>query len=449
MSAQDEPMFMVMADAQGQIFDHPELLMLCRHGRQWGRPRPDEMIPLPKESELFLLPGRYAVGLDSHGETQVTEHLAVAAFLAPAHTLSAHPCYVQADNAPMLPLFAYGAVGFARGRFYVCAKKVDNDPRQQFSQIPRKRIEQKAALLKKRYAANRLVQHILNNCVARYDCPAARNFALGRFEAPLPSSRTCNARCLGCISKQDEDSPIAVTPQCRLAFIPKAQEIAEVMQIHASREVERPIYSFGQGCEGDPLQNAQLLEQSIALFRQNGGAGTVNINTNGSRPEVLPALAKAGLTSIRISINSAREELYTAYYRPNGYHFSDVLESVRLARSLGLFVSLNLLFFPGVSDTEEELAALSELVGENGVSMIQLRNLNIDPAWYLNYLEQGPGLPATSGMGLATFMKRLKRLCPWLRFGYFNPWLGERAELSAPLPGTWQTPEKDQSKLQH
>ena len=449
MSAKDEPMSMVMADAKGQIFDHPELLMLCRHGRPWGTPRPDEMIPLPKESELFLLPGRYAVGLDSHGETQVTEHLAVAAFLAPAHTLSAHPCYVQADNAPMLPLFAYGAVGFARGRFYVCAKKVDNDPRQQFSQIPRKRIEQKAAELKKRYAANRLVQHILNNCVARYDCPAARNFALGRFEAPLPSSRTCNARCLGCISRQDEDSPIAVTPQCRLTFTPSAQEIAEVMQIHASRERERPVYSFGQGCEGDPLQNALLLEQSIALFRQSGGAGTVNINTNGSRPEVLPALAKAGLTSIRISINSAREELYTAYYRPNGYHFTDVLKSVRLARSLGLFVSLNLLFFPGVSDTEEELAALSELVSENGVSMIQLRNLNIDPAWYLNYLEQGPGLPATSGMGLTTFMKRLKRLCPWLRFGYFNPWLGERAELSAPLPGTWQKPEKDQSELRH
>lgn len=30
----------------------------------------------------------------------------------------------------MLPLFAYGAVGFANGRFYVCAKKVDEDVRQ-------------------------------------------------------------------------------------------------------------------------------------------------------------------------------------------------------------------------------------------------------------------------------------------------------------------------------
>ena len=100
-----------------------------------------------------------------------------------------------------------------------------------------------------------------------------------------------------------------------------------------------------------------------------------------------------------------------------------------------------MLFFPGISDTEEELSALSDLVGENGVSMIQWRNLNSDPEWYLDCLAQGPGLPATSGMGLTTFMKRLKRLCPWLVYGYFNPWLGETAKLTAPEPGTWQKPE--------
>lgn len=441
MSGKELAIRMVMADANGQIFDHPELLMLCRHGRQWCLPRPDEVIPLPKESELFLLPGRHAVGLDEHGNTQVTEHLAVAAFLAPAHTISAHPCYESDDKAPLLPLFAYAAVGFAHGRFYVCAKKVDNDPRQQFAHIPRSRIEHHAAELTKRYPANRLVQHIINNCVARYDCPAARNFALGRFEAPLPSSRTCNARCLACISKQEETSPIAVTPQCRLTFTPKATEIAQVMEIHAAREKARPIFSFGQGCEGDPLQNAELLAESIALYRQRNGSGTINVNTNGSRPEVLEALAKAGLTSIRVSLNSARKDLYTCYYRPQGYTFDHVQQSLGIARRLGLFISLNLLFFPGISDTEEELSALSDLVGENGVSMIQWRNLNIDPEWYLDCLAQGPGLPATSGMGLTTFMKRLKRLCPWLVYGYFNPWLGETAKLTAPEPGTWQKPE--------
>ena len=55
---------LVFADTSGNIYDHPELEMLVRRGDQLGTPRPDELIPLPPESELFLLPGRSALGLD-------------------------------------------------------------------------------------------------------------------------------------------------------------------------------------------------------------------------------------------------------------------------------------------------------------------------------------------------------------------------------------------------
>ena len=136
---------MVMADAQGNIFDDPDLLMVCRRGGEWGLPRPDELMPLPGESELFLLPGRRAVGLDPEsGEIVAGDGVAVAAFAAPAHTLSAHPACERDGGAPLLPLFAYGAVGFARDRFYVCARVVDGDQRQQFRHIPRSRIERGA-----------------------------------------------------------------------------------------------------------------------------------------------------------------------------------------------------------------------------------------------------------------------------------------------------------------
>ena len=109
---------LVMADQSGNIYDDPQLLMVCRRGAQWGLPRPDELMPLPEESELFLLPGRRAVGLNPEsGETEVLDQLAVAAFAAPAHTLSAHPAYESETDAPLLPLFAYGAVGFAPARW--------------------------------------------------------------------------------------------------------------------------------------------------------------------------------------------------------------------------------------------------------------------------------------------------------------------------------------------
>ena len=454
---------LVMADAEGNVVDAPGLLMVCRRGGQWGLPRPDELMPLPEESELFLLPGRRAVGLDPQsGVMEAVEGLAVAAFAAPAHTLSAHPAYVTEADAPLLPLFAYGAVGFARGRFWVCARRVDEDPRQQFRGISPARIERQAGALLRDHPENRLIRHIIENCVRRYSCPAARNFALGRFEAPLPSSRACNARCRGCISAKDAESPVTVTPQCRLAFTPSPEELVEVMRVHERRETATPIYSFGQGCEGDPLLNADLLVESVRRFRGSAdpaawsGHGTVNCNTNASRPEAVARLAGARLTSLRVSLNSALPERYARYYRPTDYDFGDVTESIRVARRHGVFVSLNLLYFPGITDTEAELEALARLVGENGVSMIQWRNLNIDPEWYwriMTGLPEGVALSAGNGrglspagaegeasMGLASFMKRLRRLCPWLRYGYFNPWLGDRAALTAPLPGEWRMP---------
>ena len=447
MAAQHIEPHLVMADERGNIYDDPDLLMVCRRGAQWGLPRPDELIPLPEESEFFLLPGRKAVGLDpetglitpSEGEAP----LAVAAFAAPGYTISAHPAYESDANAPLLPLFAYGAVGYARGRFYICARRVDTEPRQIFSNVGRGRIEQGARGLLRDYPKNRLIRHIMDNCVARYDCPAARNFALGRYEAPLPSSRSCNASCIGCISAQEKDSPIQSTPQCRLAFTPSPEELAEVMRVHSGRETRTPIYSFGQGCEGDPLMNPDLLVESVRQFRAGDGPGTVNCNTNASRTDAVIRLAEAGLTSMRVSLNSARPELYNRYYRPSGYTFDDVRASIREARSRGVWVSLNLLVFPGVTDTEEELDALAHLVGENGVSMIQWRNLNIDPEWYFKLMSGSEGqekLELSPSMGLTSFMKRLKKLCPWLRYGYFNPYLGEKAELTAPMPGEWTMP---------
>lgn len=412
---------MLMADKDGNIFEHPELLMVCRQGSTWATPRPDEITPLPKGSELFLLPGRRAVGLnEDSGELEPQEELAVAAFVSPAHTLTGHAAYISDPNAPTLPLFAYGAVGFANGRFYVCAKRVDPDQRQDFSNIPQLTITRKARELMRAYPANRLMQHLMSKCVLTYACPAARNLCLGRFEAPLPVSRACNARCVGCISWQEENSPIQTTPQCRLTFTPSPEEIAEIMLLHSKRETKTPVYSFGQGCEGEPLTEAPLLIEAIQLFRSKGGQGTVNLNTNASRPETIAPLAKAGLSSMRVSLNSARPEVYQRYYRPQGYSFSDVLLSIQNAKAAGLFVSLNLLYFPGVSDTEPELAALIELLEQTKADFIQLRNLNIDPELYLKLLE---GIDFGPSMGFNNFKKRLRKTCAWLKFGYFNPYL--------------------------
>lgn len=419
MAAKKIQPVMVFADNDGTIYDDPELLMLVRRGRELTLPRPDELIPLPEGSDLYLLPGRHAIGLDpATGRAEATEDQAVAAFVCPAYTLSATAAFLADEDAPKLPLFAYGAVGFANDRFWVAAKQVDKDRRQVFTNVTQDRITKGAHDLLKRFPANRLIQH-LAHCALTFCCPAAKNLALGRFEAPLPTSRVCNARCYGCISQQPDDSGFPAS-QHRINFQPTAQEVAEIMLMHAKR-VKNPILSFGQGCEGEPMTEADLIGRAIALFRKQGGLGTVNMNTNASLPDCLPDLAGAGLNSIRVSLNSAREDLYSRYYRPHGYTFADVCRSISTAKEHGMFVSLNYLFFPGVNDTESELEALTDLVAGTRVDYIQMRNLSLDPDLYLTHI----GEPQEPSMGLNNFMKRLKKSCPWINYGYFNPYLQE------------------------
>lgn len=408
---------LVFADESGNIYDHPELLMLVRRGRELAQPRPDELIALPEGSDLYLLPGRHALGLNpQNGELETMDEQALAAFVSPGFTLSGTAAYAQAENAPTLPLFAYGAVGFAQDRFWVTATQVDKDRRQVFTQVAPERISKGASDLLKRYPDNRLIQH-LSRCALTFCCPAAKNLALGRYEGPLPSSRTCNARCLGCISHQSVDSGFPAS-QNRINFTPSPEEIVEVMLLHAKR-AKNPILSFGQGCEGEPLTETKVIATAIRQFRGHGRKATVNVNTNASLPDAIVDLARAGLDSIRVSLNSARQDLYHAYYRPQGYDFDAVRHSILEAKKYGLFVSLNYLFMPGVNDVERELAALTELISATRVDFVQMRNLSLDPEVYLACV----GEPTEPCMGLRNFMKRLKTACPWIGYGYFNPYL--------------------------
>ncbi len=417
MSSKKIQPVLVFADADGNVYDHPDLLMLVRRGRELSLPRPDELIPLPEGSDLYLLPGRHALGLDPEtGKAEAMEERAVAAFVCPSYTLSASTAYLKDASAPKLPLFAYGAIGFAKDKFWVAATQVDKDRRQVFSQVAPERITKGAQDLLKRYPENRLISH-LARCALTFCCPAAKNLALGRYEAPLPTARTCNARCYGCISHQPLDSGFP-SSQNRIDFTPTPKEIVEIMHLHSKR-AKNPVMSFGQGCEGEPLTEAALLTEAIALFRSQGGRGTVNVNTNASLPDTMPGLAKAGLDSIRVSLNSARESVYNSYYRPHGYTFSDVCRTIATAKEHGLFVSLNYLFFPGANDVESELDALVRLVSTTKPDYIQMRNLSLDPELYLGCV----GDPTEPSMGLGNFMKRLKKACPWINYGYFNPYL--------------------------
>src|SRR5258708_34136071 len=136
-------------------------------------------------------------------------------------------------------------------------------------------------------------------------------------------------------------------------------------------------------------------------MRARTGKGVININTNASNPRWLQRLYDAGLDTIRASTISGHPETYTAYYRPIGYSFEDVKESLKRARDAGVYSSINLLCFPGMIDSEREVEALLAFVKETGLRLIQLRNLNIDPEVLL------PRMPALDSMGKPLGMRRM------------------------------------------
>lgn len=415
---------MLYADSKGNITDFNELGMVGMSNREFFKPELEDLIPLPHGSELFALPGRLPVGWDrQNGEPALlaTDPFApaetvqaVAAFIAPAHTSIYSSGYQTGENAPTLPLFAYTAVGWHDEQFWVTAFRSDQDIRQDADRYKQDEVIEKTQVKLGQFKDNRLIQH-LGKCCLTYGCPAARNYFLNRWEAPLPTSPSCNARCLGCISLQS--SGCCPSTQDRISFVPTPKELCQIAIPHLET-ADNPIVSFGQGCEGEPLLQAPTIEQTILGIREKTARGTINLNSNSSLPHEVERLAQTGLDSLRVSINSAQKKYYDRYYRPINYVFSDVMQSIDAMKQQDRFVSLNYFVLPGFTDSTGEFDALCRLIDKHQPDFIQLRNLNMDPEWYFNSLS----LPENQQcMGIRTWLQTIKNHFPSLKFGYFNP----------------------------
>ncbi len=336
---------------------------------------------MPFGSELMYLPERRPVLFNLHSgriET-VSENpytpgqplSPVSAFNSPGYVISYLGAYVETKKARALPLFSYGAVGWHRGKFRSAVIWVDREKRQDLRLMKPDAVAAGIEKMRKQMPANRLRAH-LEKCALQSGCPAAKNFFLSRCEAPLPTAGQCNARCLGCLSLQkNSDIPHS---QDRIGFTPSPEEIAEVALAHIKR-TPKSVVSFGQGCEGDPLLAVDVIAAAIRLIRSETDRGTINMNTNASLPQALQQVINAGLDSIRISMNSVREDCYHAYFRPQGYGFSDVLKSIDLALGSGLFVAVNYLNCPwvyGYTAGNRSITPIFEALPDSHDSVAQL-----------------------------------------------------------------------------
>ena len=418
MSILNESPYLMYSDGNGNIFEDTSLYVVGRSGWDAYPIAVEDWIELPEGGQLYELPGRRGIGIDVEtGDMRLCEKgWAVAAFIPPAHTGLYMAAYETLPDAPTLPLFCYTAAGWFNDQLFVPAVRIEIDIRQEAAGYDDDQIEKGHDHLLAAFPHNRLVKHLMENCCMTYTCPAARNLALGRWECPVPVSPACNANCIGCISFQPEEETIFST-QDRLTFKPTAEEIVEFTVPHLE-SAPFPIISYGQGCEGEPLLMWETIKASIIEIRKHTQKGSININTNGSKPDAVKALCEVGLNSIRVSTNSARKEIYTAYYKPNNYVFEDLTESLKIARSYGAWTSINYFVFPGMTDSIEEYEALRKLIRETDLCMIQWRNFNIDPDWYLEKIDVHD---TGECMGVKQLMELIREEFPNLKFGYFNP----------------------------
>jgi pyruvate-formate lyase-activating enzyme len=94
---------------------------------------------------------------------------------------------------------------------------------------------------------------------------------------------------------------------------------------------------------------------------------------------------------MRVSMISALDDHYNAYYRPRMYTLKNVEKSLQYAAKQGVYTSVNYLVFPGVTDREEEIEAFIDFAKRTDIRLIQMRNLNIDPESYLALIPPAQG----------------------------------------------------------
>ncbi|MGZ4106143.1 MAG: radical SAM protein [Tumebacillaceae bacterium] len=409
-------MFLVYADKDGRIFDHPEFQALGRDGEFLTDVYEEELIPLPDGATLVSLPGTKALAYDPETDKTIAmpgDMTAVGALLPQGYTRLLLPAYAKRDGAEPMPLFGYTAVVWKDEQFYVAAEQSDDAERWNPLNAPDQDVQKAVDKITSLYPENRIWQH-LTNCALHYECLTSRNTFLERWEGALPVSSTCNAGCVGCISEQPDDSPFP-SPQVRMNFKPTVEEMVELM-LHHLNTAEDGIISFGQGCEGEPSTRGVDIAEAIRRVRATTDKGFININTNAGLTDMIKLITDAGLDLMRVSTISALDEHYNAYYRPRLYGVDNVGRSLKYAADNGVYTSINYLIFPGVTDREEEIEAMVDFVNNNGVKLIQMRNLNIDPEWYFAHIPKQKG----ELLGMKTMLEIFRSECPNTVIGSFT-----------------------------
>ncbi len=177
------------------------------------------------------------------------------------------------------------------------------------------------------------------------------------FKRPITYLRVsvtdrCNLRCVYCM-------PEAGLPWIAKPDILSYEEIAEIVRAAAQVGV-RSIRLTG----GEPLIRRDL-DRLVAMIAAIPGIDDIALSTNGLLlAEQAPALRAAGLTRANVSLDTLREDRFTAIARRPG--LNRVLEGIDAALAAGIGpLKINCVVMRGQND--DELEAFGALTRERAV----------------------------------------------------------------------------------
>ncbi|MEG1501066.1 MAG: radical SAM protein, partial [Clostridiales bacterium] len=312
---------MLFARPNGQWLDFPPLEMAAKSGNYLLLPKKNDLIPLPEGATLTMMPGAAPYGFDKeNGEFILLEEnpyqekheeiCAIAALLPQGFSRSLLPAADDAKNP--LPILGYTAVGISKGKLVIAAQQTDEYQLWHPRHYNTKELPALVEKRKKEFPGNSIIEQ-LAKCSLEYGCFTAQNIFYRRWEGGIPVSPQCNAHCLACISLQE--SQCCPSPQSRIKAAPQVREVVEIAAVHLA-EAPKAIISFGQGCEGEPSLQFELIKKAIGEIRALTKKGIININTNAGNTQAIKEICHGGIDSMRVSLFSPIEEDYAAYHRP-------------------------------------------------------------------------------------------------------------------------------------
>ncbi len=425
------PLRLLLVSEEGEFFEHPKLEPLpTRAGERLPADLggPDLFRASPSGSERVVLRGHRPIGWDPERQRRVRltkierkgreqDVWAVGATLPPDWLCLRAPSSEGEPDIPDAHLPAYCEVAAREDAVLVaasnlrtsCGDALAYDTPDLFSRVQR------------RLAAtpgNRVLRR-LAHCALEYSCRMAQNFFYRRGEVFLSVSGGCDAERRRCTAFHPPQNGGSVNDSSRATS--RVEDLVDVGAEHL-REARSGTVTFGLGAGGDQRLSYERIKRSILMLRAHAPDARLNLDTQAGVPSLIGRLFTAGLSSVRIGLNSAVRQHYERCYGSTGATFENLRSTLGVARGKGGRIFLGLEVVPGLSDQPSELEALLRLIAEFDVEGVQLRTRSgpqeVPPAAVFG---------ERSALGVGELVRQLRSRAPGL-------WLGT-GDLPAPSTG--------------